>query len=88
MNFDAARGAVKAPLVLWGPYLWAQGNTPRIFDGLTWTQNDVREDQLHPSAAGYKKTTALLLYFFKTNEATSRWFLQSGAKTQIAPLPE
>ena len=88
LNFDAACGAVKAPLVLWGPYLWAQGNTPRSFDGLTWTQNDVREDQLHPSAAGCKKTTTLLLNFFKTNEGTSRWFLKSGAETQVAPLPE
>ena len=88
LNFDAARGAVKAPLVLWGPYLWAQGNTPRSFDGLTWTQNDVREDQLHPSAAGCKKTTTLLLNFFKTNEGSRRWFLKSGAETQVAPLPE
>ncbi|MDO8544112.1 MAG: hypothetical protein Q7S40_27030 [Opitutaceae bacterium] len=88
LNFDPARGAVKAPLVLWGPYLWAQGNTPRKFDGLTWTQNDVREDQLHPSAAGCKKTTALLLNFFKTDEGAGRWFLKSGAKAQVAPLPK
>ena len=32
LNFDPARGEVKAPLVLWGPHLWAQGNTPRKFD--------------------------------------------------------
>lgn len=88
LNFDAARGEVKAPLVLWGPYLWAQGNTPRNFDGLTWTQNDVREDQLHPSAAGCGKTTALLLNFFKTNEGTGQWFLKSGAKAPAAPSPE
>ena len=48
LNFDPARGEVKAPFVLWGPYLWAQGDTPRKLDGLTWTQNDVRPDQLHP----------------------------------------
>ncbi len=76
LNFDPARGAVKAPLVLWGPYLWAQGDTPRKIDGLTWTRNDVREDQLHPSPAGCRKTTALLLNFFKTTEGPRRWFVQ------------
>jgi hypothetical protein len=29
LNYDPTRGAVKAPLVLWGPYLWACGTTPR-----------------------------------------------------------
>jgi len=87
LNFDSARGAVKAPLVLWGPYLWAQGNMPRKFDGLTWTQHDVREDQLHPSGAGTKKTTTLLLNFFKTNEGAGRWFLKPGETALVAPLP-
>lgn len=61
---------------------------PRKFDGLTWTQNDVREDQLHPSTDGCKKTTALLLNFFKADEGAIRWFLKSGAKAQVAPLPK
>ena len=76
LNSDPARGEVKAPLVLWGPYIWAQGDSPRKLDGLTWTQNDVRPDQLHPNEVGMKKTTALLLNFFKTNEGTSTWFLK------------
>lgn len=74
LNFDPARGEVKAPLVLWGPYLWAQGPQPRALDGLTWTQDDVRSDQLHPSDSGTRKTTALLLAFFLDNEGTRRWF--------------
>lgn len=76
LNFDPARGAVKAPLVLWGPYLWAQGDSPRKIDGMTWTLEDVRADQLHPSDAGCRKTTALLLNFFKTNDGVARWFLR------------
>ena len=76
LNFDPARGEVKAPLLLWGPYLWACGNTPRKLDGLTWTQADVRADQLHPNDSGTKKTTALLLNFFKSNEGARRWFLK------------
>lgn len=78
LNFDPARGAVRAPLVLWGPYLWACGNTPRKIDGLTWTQNDVRADLLHPNEAGCRKTSALLLGFFKTDEGARQWFLRSG----------
>ena len=88
LNFDPARGEVKAPLVLWGPYLWARGNTPRKSDGLTWARNDVRADQLHPNESGSKKTTTLLLNFFKMNEGTGRWFLKAGEKAQPAPLPK
>ena len=88
LSFDPARGDVKAPLVLWGPYLWAQGNSPRKFDGLTWTKSDVRPDQLHPNESGSKKTTTLLLNFFKTNEGTSLWFLKPGEQAKAAPLPK
>ena len=88
MNFDPARGEVKAPLVLWGPYLWTQGNTPRQFDGLVWSVNDVRADHLHPNEAGTKKTTTLLLNFFKTDPGASRWFLKAGEKGEAAALPK
>ena len=87
LNFDPARGEVKAPLVLWGPYLWAQGNTPRKLDGLVWSENDVRADRLHPNDAGVRKTTSLLLNFFKTNEGASQWFLKAGERGHASPLP-
>ncbi len=76
LNWDPGRGEVKAPVVIWGPYLWACGDAPRKFDGLVWSENDVRADRLHPNGAGTKKTTALLLNFFKTDAGTSRWFLR------------
>jgi len=76
------RGELKAPVVIWGPYLWACGNSPRKADGLTWTQNDVRPDQLHPNENGCKKTTALLTNFFKTDEGTRRWFLNTGMRAK------
>jgi hypothetical protein len=62
------------------------GDVPRK-DGLIWTQNDVRADQLHPNENGCAKTTALLLNFFKTNEAASRWFLKPGETPRTVPLP-
>jgi len=80
LNYDPLHGEVKAPLVLWGPYLWACGNSPRKLDGMTWTQNDVRADYLHPNEAGCKKTTALLLNFFKTDEGSRRWFVKTNLK--------
>ncbi len=94
LNFDPVRGEVRAPLVMWGPYLWARGDSPRKFDGLTWTQNDVRADRLHPNEAGSRKTTSLLLNFFKTTEGTNQWFLKPGesrtarAFTKMKPIDE
>ena len=76
LNYDLARGEVKAPLVVWGPYFWAQGDTPRNFDGLAWTEADVRADRLHPNEAGVAKTTKLLLDFFKTDSAARVWFVR------------
>jgi hypothetical protein len=85
LNFDPERGEVRAPLALWGPYLWARGDSPRKLDGLDWTLDDVRADRLHPNDAGLRKTTALLLNFFKTNEGASRWFLKPGGTAQATP---
>ena len=35
LNSDPKKGKIVAPLLLWGPYLWADGITPRKSDGLT-----------------------------------------------------
>lgn len=81
LNFDAARGPVKAPLLLWGPYLWADGLTPRKSDGLVWTRDDLREDGTHPSAgSGRDKVARLLLEFFKTDPNAKGWFCKPGTE--------
>ena len=75
MNYDATCGQVKAPLLLWGPYLWADGMKPRS-DGLTWTRNDLGAgDGTHPSMAGRQKVAEQLLKFFHTNLLAREWFL-------------
>ena len=76
LNFDPARGTVTAPLLLWGPYLWADGMTPRKAEGLTWTRNDLGAgDGTHPSMAGRQKVAEQLLKFFHTNPLAREWFL-------------
>jgi hypothetical protein len=77
LNYDAARGEVKSPLLLWGPYLWACGNRPRKSDGAVWSQQDVRpDDHMHPSQAGCRKVTEMLLKFLKSDAGTRRWFVK------------
>ena len=73
LNFDAARGPVKSPLVLWGPYLWADGETPRKADGFLYRQEDFGGDGTHPTSSGQQKVAQLLLKFFKT-EPTAKGF--------------
>jgi len=74
LNFDAARGPVKAPLLLWGPYLWANGSAPRKADGLVWLREDLAGDGTHPSESGRLKVTRLMLAFFKTDPLARPWF--------------
>jgi hypothetical protein len=73
LNYDSSRGPVKAPLLLWGPYLWADGTTPRQ-DGLVWNRDDFMQDGIHPSQSGREKVARLLLDFFKTDALAKSWF--------------
>ena len=81
LNFDPAKGEVKSPLLLWGPYLWADGMKPRKSDGLVWKREDLRgEDGTHPSVTtGRDKVATMLLHFFKTDATTKSWFLAKPA---------
>lgn len=68
-----ARPEGDPPLLLWGPYLWADGLTPRS-DGLIWKVSDFAEDGVHPSAQGAQKVAAILLKFFEKEGAAKGWF--------------
>lgn len=71
-NLDYASGV--APWLSWGPYLWADGLTPRS-DGLTWACSDLASDGTHPSAEGRRKVAELLLEFLRTDRTAREWYL-------------
>jgi hypothetical protein len=65
---------VAAPWLAWGPYLWANGATPRS-DGLTYVPADFATDNTHPSTGARQKVGAMLLDFMKTSPHANCWFL-------------
>jgi len=74
LNYDAAKGAVHAPLLLWGPYLWGNGETPRKNGGLTWSPEDFGPDLTHPGQSGRRKVANALLEFFATDPLAKPWY--------------
>jgi len=74
LNFDSAKGPVKAPWLSWGPYLWANGSTKRA-DGFKWLESDsTASDGTHQSPDGQEKVGRELLKFFSTDSTTAPWF--------------
>ena len=80
-----------APWVAWGPYLWANGTTPRQ-DGLAWLNTDFRfryssgsgtNECTHPSINAERKVARQLLDFLVSSPETS-WFLATPATCGIA----
>lgn len=79
LNYLPAQGAVKSPLVAWGPYLWANGTTPRKSDGLVWSEADFTpNDRTHPTPSARQKVSDLLLRFFKNDPGTRLWFAEAA----------
>lgn len=74
LNFDPEKGEVKSPLLLWGPYLWADGEKGRKAGDLVWKPEDLGPDGTHPSDSGRRKVAELLLRFVKTDPTAKAWF--------------
>ena len=67
-------GPVKSPLLLWGPYLWADGEKGRKSDNLIWRREDLGPDGTHPSDSGRRKVAELLLRFIESDPTAKIWF--------------
>ncbi len=79
LAYDDRAGAAKVPLLLWGPYLWADGTTPRKGDGLTWERTDLSpRDGIHPTQAGRRKVARMLLKFFTEDPLAATWFVKAA----------
>jgi hypothetical protein len=76
LNADPAKGEVRAPVVLWGPYLWADGVKGREGDDLVYKREDLGADGTHPSPSGRQKVADLLLKFFTSDSTATPWFVK------------
>jgi hypothetical protein len=68
------KGESSRPVLLWGPYLWADGDKAREGDGLKWPPEDYAPDGTHPSNSGRQKVARLLLDFFTSDPLARSWF--------------
>lgn len=68
--------ADKMPLLLWGPYLWADGEKGRKAGDIIYKREDFRDDGTHPSDSGRQKIAEQLLKFFTTDPTTAGWFVK------------
>jgi hypothetical protein len=73
LNHDPAAGPVRSPLLVWGPYLWANGPSPRS-DGLTWSATDFESDMVHPAPSGEMKVAQMLSGFFAVEPSAAAWW--------------
>jgi hypothetical protein len=67
-----------SPWVGWGPYLWADGTTPRA-DRLTWELWDLESDGVHPSLTAEWTVAQALEAFLATSDWTAPWYRPTGA---------
>ena len=78
LNADPGAGVVESPVLLWGPYLWANGNVARASDGLVWLASDLESDGVHPAASGEAKVASLLGQFVGSDPSVTPWYLAGG----------
>lgn len=77
LNYDPTRGAVVAPWLSWGPYLWADGVRPRS-DGLIYVCDDFQSDGTHPATGARLKVANMLNDHFRGDTTSVPWYLGGG----------
>jgi len=86
LNPDSEAGPVVAPWIAWGPYMWADGTTPRS-DGLTWECSDLKRDGTHPAQSGIRKVGVMLAEHFLSSPTAVPWFTSTGESIELGELP-
>jgi hypothetical protein len=76
LNYDPAKGTVRAPWIVWGPYLWADGLKGRTDGLVVWKREDLGPDGTHPSMLGREKVARLLMDFLKMDLTSRPWFVR------------
>ncbi len=66
--------AESSPTLLWGPYLWSEGEKGRKLDDLKYPKEDFAADGTHPSESGREKVARQLLEFFAKDSLAKAWF--------------
>jgi len=74
---DQMKGETKAPTVLWGPYLWSDGEKGRQAGDLAYQRSDFRDDGTHPSDSGRQKVAEQLVKFFSSDPTSKDWYLKN-----------
>jgi hypothetical protein len=76
---DQIKGSLaESPLLLWGPYLWADGEKGRKMDALAWKPENVVGDGTHSGNNSRRKVAELLLRLMKNGPTAKVWFTKSG----------
>jgi hypothetical protein len=63
-----------APVMLWGPYLWTDGEKGRQVDDFRVVRGDYRDDGTHTSDGGTQKIAEQLQKFFTTDPTAKTWY--------------
>jgi len=73
-----------APLILWGPYFWTQGEKPRA-DGYAITRDLISNDGVHPTDKGIQRIAKDLIDFWRTDAVSQLWFLENPQSADVDP---
>ncbi|GAB4295724.1 MAG: hypothetical protein Kow0098_18290 [Ignavibacteriaceae bacterium] len=75
MKNDPELNGEDFPALLWGPYLWSNGEEPNTF-GISWAKEDYDpKDFTHPGrSTGTIKAGQILYNFFSDNVLSKKWF--------------
>jgi hypothetical protein len=64
-----------APVILWGPYFWADACPNTRSDGLCWNATDFQSDGTHPAQSGWTKVGDMMMSFYMGSPYATPWFL-------------